>query len=445
MEAYSKWELEPGLRAGDFWRGDEGSIVSALGVGTAECPDCHAGSTRRHGWQLRRLQDLPVQGRPVTLLVRVTRWRCQNRRCERQTFTDRLAQAARPLARRTCRVAELARLVGHAAGGLPSERLLTRLGLPQSDDTVLRNLKRHAADRGQTSTARVVGIDDWAWQKGCRYGTIMVDLERREVIDVQSDRSADGARWLHQHPSVEIVSRDRCGLYAHGARRGAPQARQVAGRFHLLQNLRRAIEQQLSRAPRPAKPPAATDAAADACTTVACNRRDPCPELAEHRQLARAGRRALRTSVFDQVKALQARGDDIRAIACRTGLNWRTVEKWSWLEELPPRNVMGPRLTTPSTFGDHLSRRWAEGCTSGRTLLPEIRRLGYAGSFSHPERLLRRWRKAGRSSAADVCTMTAPAETLEAGVSATGHLPSPIARLGQQGAERSKLAFHRLA
>ena len=102
--------------------------------------------------------------------------------------------------------------------------------------------------RDEAATVRVVGIDDWAWQKGLRYGTIMVDLERHEVVDVLSDRSADATgRWLEQHPGIEIVSRDRCGLYAEGARQGAPQAQQVADRFHLRQNLRRTIEQQLTR------------------------------------------------------------------------------------------------------------------------------------------------------------------------------------------------------
>ncbi|MGP0007812.1 MAG: ISL3 family transposase [Methylocella sp.] len=87
---------------------------------------------------------------------------------------------------------------------------------------------------------RVVGIDDWSWRKGSSYGTIIVDLERREVVDVLSDRSAEAtARWLSQHTKVEIVSRDRYGLYAEGTRRGAPQARQVADRFHLVQNLRK--------------------------------------------------------------------------------------------------------------------------------------------------------------------------------------------------------------
>jgi hypothetical protein len=200
----------------------------------------------------------------------------------------------------------------------------------------------------------------------------------------------------------------------------------VADRFHLLQNLRHTIEQQLSRAPHPAKPPASTDAAVEPWGTVACDGRDGQSALAEHRQLVRAGRRGLRTSMFDQVKTLQARGDDIRAIARRTGLNWRTVEKWSWLEELPLRNIMGPKLTTPSTFQDHLSRRWAEGCTSGRTLLPEIKRLGYAGSFSHLERLLCRWRAAGCSGAADVSTLLALTEATEPSLASTGHLASPI-------------------
>lgn len=83
---------------------------------------------------------------------------------------------------------------------------------------------------------RVVGVDDRAWQKGCRYGTIMADLEWREIVDVLPDRFARApGQWLAQHRGIEIVSRDRCGLYAEGTRQGAPQARQVADRFHLRQ------------------------------------------------------------------------------------------------------------------------------------------------------------------------------------------------------------------
>ncbi|HEY2132901.1 MAG TPA: transposase [Acetobacteraceae bacterium] len=98
--------------------------------------------------------------------------------------------------------------MGHAAGGRPAERLIASLGLPQSDDAILRSLKRHVGARNKAATVRVVGIDDWAWQKGLRYGTIMVDLARREVVDVLPDRSAEATgRWLGQRPGIEISGR----------------------------------------------------------------------------------------------------------------------------------------------------------------------------------------------------------------------------------------------
>ena len=101
---------------------------------------------------------------------------------------------------------------------------MKRLGMPVSDDTILRHLKRQVARLRANATVRVAGIDDWSWRKGRTYGTIIVDLERREVVDVLQDRTTAGtAEWLGQHPEVEIVSRDRCGLYAQGARKSAPQ------------------------------------------------------------------------------------------------------------------------------------------------------------------------------------------------------------------------------
>jgi transposase len=112
--------------------------------------------------------------------------------------------------------------------------------------TILRQIKRSARAVAAPAHVRVAGVDDWAWKKGMNYGTMIVDLERRQVIDVLPDRSAAStAEWLKRHPEVEVISRDRAGLYAEGAREGAPQARQVADRFHLLQNFREAIERQL--------------------------------------------------------------------------------------------------------------------------------------------------------------------------------------------------------
>ena len=147
------------------------------------------------------------------------------------------------------RVEEVLLLVGHRTGGRAAEFLLKRLSMAVSDDTILRRIKRRAraAWHGE-QRLRVVGVDDWAWKKGQTYGTILVDLERRTVADLLPQRSADQlAEWLKQHPEVEVITRDRFGLYAGGARRGAPQARQVADRFHLLLNLREAVEKELAR------------------------------------------------------------------------------------------------------------------------------------------------------------------------------------------------------
>ena len=172
----------------------------------------------------------------------VCRWRCLNSDCRRSTFSDREAAVATPYARRTSRQAQLLGHMAHAAGGTPAERLLRRLGIRVSDDTILRQLLRAA--QVAPPRARIIGIDDWSWRKSQTYGTIIVDLERRAVIDVLEDRDVvTCTEWLKNHPEVEVISRDRCGLYAQAARQGAPQAEQVADRFHIVQNLRMAIEE----------------------------------------------------------------------------------------------------------------------------------------------------------------------------------------------------------
>jgi transposase len=170
----------------------------------------------RHSVYWRRVQDLPVQGIPVIVRLRVARLRCRNADCQQQIFGERVSGVAEPRLRRTCRVLDLVYLLGHTAGGKPAERLLQRLGFPVSYDTVVHHLKRRARSALEiTAPLRVVGVDDWAWRKGQTYGTVMVDLERRRVVDILPERSSAGTpAWLRTHSDVEIVCRDRHGLFA---------------------------------------------------------------------------------------------------------------------------------------------------------------------------------------------------------------------------------------
>jgi transposase len=124
---------------------------------------------------------------------------------------------------------------------------MRRLGIQVSADTLIRQVKRAARLPALPQLIRVLGVDDWAWCKGQTFGTILVDLERRQVVDLLPTRSADSlGKWLAQHPEVTTVSRDRRGVYAEGARRGAPEAVQVADRFHLVLNLTQAVERELA-------------------------------------------------------------------------------------------------------------------------------------------------------------------------------------------------------
>ena len=207
------------------------------------------GPGARHSRYWRTLKDLAAQGRAVTLRVRVSRWRCRDRGLRAGDFR-RSVDRCLGTARATHGALRRRRASGRSCvGWTGGERLLARLGMAVSDDTILRLLKRPVPTPLAPETLQVVGIDDWAWQKGQHhFGTILVDLERRRVVDVLAVRTADAvAAWLAAHPGITIISRDRHGPYAEGVRRGAPQATQVADRFHLVFNLRGAVEQELSR------------------------------------------------------------------------------------------------------------------------------------------------------------------------------------------------------
>src|SRR5215467_1548754 len=207
----------------------------------AVCPLCHGRSERVHSRYVRQVADLPWMGCAVRLELHVRRFFCSNPACARQIFTERLPTVVAPYARRTTRLTDLLTLIGFALGGEAGKRLVTGMDLSWSPDTLLRLV--HTAQDTSHPTPRVLGVDDFSFLRAKTFGTILVDLEKRIPVELLPDREAETLKkWLLAHPGVEIISRDRGGAYAEGARQGAPQARQVADRFHLLVNLSETLE-----------------------------------------------------------------------------------------------------------------------------------------------------------------------------------------------------------
>ncbi len=212
--------------------------VRSAGLET-RCPGCGEPTRRVHSRYLRTLLDLPMGGRAVRLRVAARRFRCGVPQCARRIFAERLGPVA-PWARRTARLDALAHHLALALGGRPAAGFAARLMLPLSNDTLLRLVRR----RGTPifTPPRAIGIDDWAWKRNHRYGTLICDLEHRRTVALLPDREpATAQAWLAAQPQIEVVTRDRGGGYALASARGLPAAMQVADRWHLMENASQAF------------------------------------------------------------------------------------------------------------------------------------------------------------------------------------------------------------
>ena len=272
---------------------------------------------------------------------------------------------------------------------------MSRLAMPVSDTTILRSVKRTDQTVAVDAPIRVVGIDEWAWRKGLTYGTLIVDLERRQVVGLLADRSAlTSATWFMKHPELEVICRDRAGIYADAARQGAPQARQVADRFHILKNFRDAIERQLGCFEAPIPEATVNIQSTDEVETTALESSDCQNGSASSHHPKHARPHASRKAQFDEIRALYEGGSTVSEISRKLGLGLRRVHRWVCRIDFPERSVMAPKPSTPAYFGTFLAASWAQGTTKVRHLFSDIRHRGYTGSYSHLAGFLAPWRKA---------------------------------------------------
>src|SRR4051812_6429515 len=242
--------------------------------------------------------------------------------------------------------------------------------MPASAATVLRLIK--ALPVTTPAAPCRIGVDDWALRKGSTYGTIIVDLDRRRVVDLLPVRSAATlADWLRQRPGIVTVARDRSTEYARGASRGAPEAVQVADRWHLLANVRHVVERWLqtaqTRLRRLPSPPAQSH---DGC--VPPRRVRAFRRTASERAAGTASRARWR-AVYDEVRRRRGSGEPLQAIARAMGLARATVRKYAEAESFPARPAYGPRPSILDPYVPHLEQRLAEGCENAMALWRELR------------------------------------------------------------------------
>jgi transposase len=308
----------------------------------------------------------------------VRRFRCLNVACNRKTFAERLDNVMAS-ARRTKRLGELQRHLGLALGGEAGARLAERIAIPVSADTLLRMATSAPGSEKRETTPRVLAVDDWAWRRGRRYGTILVDLERNQVVDLLADRQADTlAAWLRENPGIEVVARDRAGAYADGIRQGAPDAVQVADRWHLLRNLSDAVQSVIDRQ-YPALRRIAKQIGAEAFATTAdipaAASDGTKPTVAEQRSQIAYARRQAR---YEEAVQLKAAGMSLTRIAAVVGAERKTVRRWLRAARAPLwRRSPRPGMLAP--YLAHLDRRWIEGCHNATQLWRELVALGFKG------------------------------------------------------------------
>jgi transposase len=380
---------DPQLVVVEHLAGDAASITLVVRTirPAVPCPDCGHLAGRVHSRYPRTAADLPWNGVRVRLRVRSRKFFCGHPDCGRVIFCERLPGLLERYARRTQQLAQTLHWIGYLLGGEGGARLTVTLGLGVSPSTLLRLLRARAPRK--VATARVLGVDDWAFRRRRRYGSILVDLEAGQTLDLLPDRKGETlAAWLKGHPGVQFVCRDRAAVYAEGAYLGAPQAEQVVDRWHLLNNLSDALEEVVGRH-RPALREAARRLAP--ATSPPSEDSGRPPPAKESRLARKQGPMPLRRDVRrERVRQLASLGFTQKAIAAQLRVSQDTVHRDLHSPQSPQRS--GGRRPALGPYAKYLQERWRSGCRNASQLHRELMAQGFTGSHDALLRFVKPWR-----------------------------------------------------
>lgn len=360
------------------------------------CPLCGGLTHRVHSHYERTLADLPCVQFRLRLILQVCKFFCPNAECRRRIFTERLPEVAAPWARKTVRFIQRIQSIGLALGGAAGSRLSGRLGYASSGSTLLNHL--HRLRLPTFETPKVLGVDDFAFRKGHNYGTILVDLETHQPIALLADRKAETlVEWLQAHPGIEVLSRDRSKTYKSAMDKAAPEAMQVADRFHLVKNLSEVLERVLGGYRSALKKvehsqQQHTIAATPEKIVIA----RPTPTGAEKTQQRILTNQKHRIKQQKAIKKMRAQHCPPSTISRKLGVSLKTVERYGASPDFPAvparRPTFGRSLLDP--YKHQLLEWWNDGIRQPSILMERLQPVGYKGTIRTLQRYISGLRRA---------------------------------------------------
>lgn len=346
---------------------------------SSHCPLCDVESTRVHSRYQRKPWDLPWSTWPVQLVVHTRKFFCDNKLCSRRVFTERFPGVLKSYARKTTRLRDVLLELAHASSAEAAARVGRRMGYIVSPDTLIGLQRKEQFEYPDTA---VLGVDEFSMRHGQTYSTMLVDLERHQPIDViEGKEAASLAQWLKDHPGISVLARDRAEAYAQAGRTGAPEAIQVADRFHLVKNVNDGLKELLRshhwKIPEVDVDPSAGSTEPVPPSEVNDQGGQPSPE---------------KTAIWEQVQQLKSLGYSIRAASRELGIHRKTAHKYMEAPGPPTYRPGPPRPTKLNPHLKYIVQRWNQGCHDARRLHLELSTRGYDGGYTQVKDLVRPWR-----------------------------------------------------